>query len=338
VKPSFQSLQEETVAKAENKIAIAKLLSDGEFHSGEKLGQSLGISRAAVANHVKTLSNLGLDIYSVTGRGYKLANHIELIDQKKINSYANKHYSLETHSIIDSTNEHLMKKIRAEDNLVDGHTVIAECQTEGRGRRGRKWQSPFGSHLYFSQYRVIEDGLSAAAGLSLAVGLAVQRACRKFVNSDVELKWPNDILSNNKKLAGVLIEAEGQSDGKCHLVIGIGINFKMPEQSANEIEQAWTDLESLAGCALDRNNLVSVLLEELETIVSKYKETRLDSFVEEWNDSNAYKEQMVKISSNSLVKSGICKGIDNTGALILENIDSGKLEKIFGGEISLRKL
>ena len=324
--------------KAETKITIAKVLADGEFHSGEALGKLLGISRAAVANHVKALSNLGLDIYSVTGRGYKLANHIALLDSDRINAVFNANYSLDTYSIIDSTNEFLMQKIRTEKSLKDGHSVVAECQTAGRGRRGRTWQSPFGSHVYFSQYRIIEDGLSAAAGLSLAVGIAVKRVCEKIVNSKIQLKWPNDILSNGRKLAGVLIEAEGQSDGQCHLVVGIGINFDMPEKSAREIDQAWVDLKTLAGDNLDRNYFVACLIEELDVIVEEYKANRLDNLVEEWNTSNAFKDAEVEISSNTSIKSGTCIGIDSTGALIINSHDSGKREKIFGGEVSLRKV
>lgn len=324
--------------KSETKVSIAKALADGDFHSGEALGKQLGITRAAVANHIKALSNLGLDIYSVTGRGYKLAKNIDLLDSNKINAFFNSRYSLETYTIIDSTNDFLMQRIRAEGKLQDAHTVVAECQTSGRGRRGRKWQSPFGSHVYLSQYRIIEDGLSAAAGLSLAVGIAVKRVCEKFVDTEIMLKWPNDILSDGKKLAGVLIEAEGQSDGQCHLVIGIGINFDMPKKSAAEIDQAWIDLKTLAGDRIDRNHFVACLIEELDDIVREYKDNRLDNLAKEWNLSNAFKASDVEISSNTSIKFGKCIGIDTTGALLIEGQESGKVEKIFGGEVSLRKV
>ena len=326
------------MAKVETKVAIAKILSDGEFHSGETLGKHLGISRAAIANHIKSLSSLGLDIYSVTGRGYKLSSNIELLDSNKINSFLNKFHEIDTYSIIDSTNEYLMNKIRGDEKLINGHSVIAECQTAGRGRRGRTWQSPFGSHVYFSQYRIIEDGLSAAAGLSLAVGIAVRRACARVITHNIELKWPNDVLADGKKLAGVLIEAEGQSDGQCHLVIGIGINFDMPAKYAEEIEQEWTDLKLLAGKTIDRNFFVAGLLEELDDILDEYKENRLENLVAEWNLANAFKDMDVEVSSNTLVKSGSCIGIDSSGALLLESHQSGKIEKIFGGEVSLRKV
>ena len=323
--------------KTQNKTKIASLLSDGEFHSGEALGKVLGISRAAVANHVKSLSELGLDIYSVTGRGYKLSSEIELLDKDKINNSLTIPVSLETYSIIDSTNEYLMKKIREDYELVDGHTVVAECQTDGRGRRGRKWQSPFGSHVYLSQYRTLEDGLTAASGLSLAVGIAVQRAITTLVDAQIQLKWPNDVLCEGKKLAGILIEAEGQSEGKCHLIIGIGINFDMPEKEGLEIDQAWVDIKSLTHKKLDRNKFIATLIEALDTIMIEYSHNRLDNLVDEWNRLDAFHNIEVKVMSNSNVKTGVCRGIDNTGALILEHHESTKRERVFGGEVSLRR-
>ncbi len=323
--------------KSDTKITIANILADGEFHSGQALGESLGISRAAIANHIKSLSQLGLDIYSVTGRGYKLSNNLELLNAEKITQALTTEVNVEAFSIIDSTNEYLMNKIRAEQQLEDSHTVVAECQTDGRGRRGRKWQSPFGSHLYFSQYRVLEDGLSAAAGLSLAVGIAVQKTCQCFVDASVELKWPNDVLVDGQKLAGVLIEAEGQSDGQCHLVIGVGINFDMPEKQSSEIDQPWTDLKTLAGKKPDRNAFASMFIKQLDMVINEYKQHRLDNLVSQWNELNAFADKEVEIISATRTKAGLCKGIDNNGALLLELLDDGSVERIYGGEVSLRK-
>lgn len=336
MKPRLLIIAERKMSRSDTKITIAKILADGEFHSGQALGELLGISRAAVANHIKSLSQLGLDIYSVTGRGYKVSNIIELLDQNKIVKSLAANVPLETFSIIDSTNEYLMKKLRAEQKLDDAYTVVAECQTAGRGRRGRKWQSPFGSHLYFSQYRTLEDGLTAAAGLSLAVGIAVQRACQMLIAEKVELKWPNDVLVQGKKLAGVLIEAEGQSDGQCHLVIGVGINFDMPAKQAEEIDQPWIDLRTLAGSKPDRNQFVALFIEQLNEVIEEYKQHRLDNLTQVWNELNAFAEQEVEIISVSNSKIGICKGIDSTGALLLAT-DQDKLERIYGGEVSLRK-
>ena len=325
------------MAKVDTKIELAKILADGEFHSGEHLGKLFGVSRAAIANHIKSLSDLGLDIYSVSGRGYKLSKDIALLDSKAILNSCDNSLSVETHTVIDSTNEYLLKQIRDHNTLPDAHTVVAECQIAGRGRRGRVWQSPFGSHIYFSQYRIMEDGLSAAAGLSLAVGLAVKNACEQYTTANIALKWPNDVLSDNKKLAGILIEAEGQSDGLCHLIIGIGINVDMPIKAGSEIDQPWTDMTMLSGQTIDRNRFVASLMNELDKVVAEYRASRLENLYKDWNANNAFKDSAVTISSNSQVKEGICKGIDSSGALLIQNTDSDKLEKLFGGEVSLRK-
>ena len=323
------------MAKRDNKIAIAQALSDGEFHSGEHLGKALGISRMAVANHVKSLNALGLDIFSVTGKGYKLSESLSMLSAAEIENEEFKG-KVEVHSIIDSTNAYLSSLIRNKQSLADGYSVIAECQTAGRGRRGRQWQSPFGSHIYFSQYRMMEDGLAAAAGLSLAVGIAVKRACEELVNIELELKWPNDILVEGKKLAGILVEAEGQSDGACHLVIGIGININMPEQFAEQIDQPWTDLNTLASGTINRNRLVRGLLKHLDSVYDEYQSNRLDNLVDEWNAANAHKDKPVKVISTSNEKRGKCLGIDQTGALLLEQAECSTVLKIYGGEVSLR--
>ena len=190
--------------------------------------------------------------------------------------------------------------------------------------------------LYFSQYRSMEDGLAAAAGLSLAVGLAVQRACYETYPTDYRLKWPNDILVNGKKLAGILVEAEGQSDGACHLVIGIGININMPEDAAKEIDQPWTDLTKLTNHNIDRNELVKLLIKHLDLVIAEYRENRLDNLVDDWNRLNAYRDASVRVLSTSNEKRGKCLGIDASGAMLLEDPTTKTVTKIFGGEVSLR--
>lgn len=322
------------MSKIDNKVRIAKTLADGQFHSGEVLGRSLGISRAAVANHVKNLNELGLDVFSVPGKGYRLSQAISMLKEEQIAD--GREETLEVHSIIDSTNEYIASSLRNGIKLKDGHTVVAECQTSGRGRRGRQWQSPFGSHIYFSQYRSMEDGLAAAAGLSLAIGVAVRRACAEICNVDYRLKWPNDILVEGKKLAGILVEAEGQSDGACHLVIGIGINIKMPTDAAKEIDQPWTDLTILSGDDIDRNKLVKGLIKQMDLVLQEYRVFRLDNLHEEWNQHNAFQNAPVKVISNTNEKRGKCLGIDASGAMLLEDSATKKVTKIFGGEVSLR--
>lgn len=324
--------------KRDLKIEIAAILADGKSHSGEELGKQFNVSRTAISNHIKRLTELGLDIFSVHGKGYRIAESLALLNKDKINDSLIKPVPLEVFPIIDSTNSYLMSQVRQQQIVNNGHTVIAECQTAGRGRRGRVWVSPFGSHLYFSQYRRIEDGLAAAAGLSLAVGLAVKFACDEVSGSQLALKWPNDLLSDGKKVAGILVEAEGQSDGVCHIIIGVGINVDMPQQLAKEIDQPWNDLNTIAGAVIDRNELAAALCKHLQIIMEEYQLNKLDNLYHQWNQYNAFQNQLVTITSNKTEQIGRCIGIDRTGALVLEDPESSVRSKVYGGEVSLRKL
>lgn len=323
------------MAKQDNKIAIAKALSDGKFHSGEQLGKELGISRAAIAKHVKSLTLLGIDIFSVTGKGYRLAEPFNLIDQQRLMELCGNNLNIEVHGIIDSTNQRLMDLIRSKQDIDDGLTVISECQTEGRGRRGRSWVSPFGSHIYLSRYFKSHEGLSEVAALSLVIGLAISNAIERYTGVVAELKWPNDVMVNNKKLAGVLVEAEGQSDGFCHLVIGIGINVNMPEESAELITQPWTDLQMVSKKTIDRNEFIAVLLAELDKVIDAFRVDKLTKLYKLWNNRNAFEGDVVNITTGDRVKSGRCIGIDETGALLIE--EDNVISRIFGGEVSLRR-
>ncbi len=321
----------------DNKHKIVQVLSDGEFHSGEVIGQQLGISRAAVSEHIKSLSKIGLDIFSITGKGYQLAGGLSLLDLKQIKHNCSVSNELELFPVIPSTNEYLMGLIKSENTLVDGHTVLAECQTKGKGRRGRTWQSPFGTHVYLSQYRTMDNGLSAASGLSLAIGIAVLNTINLFSNKKCQLKWPNDLLVDGKKIAGILVEAEGQADGICHLVIGVGINVDMPAAVASDIDQPWTDLNTITDSLVDRNEFIAKLLEQLEDTYQEYKLNRLNNLFKLWNKNNAFLNQIVELTSTSKVQVGKCLGIDTSGALLLEDLTSKVTSKIFGGEVSLRK-
>lgn len=318
----------------QTKLAILKELSHEQFVSGQYLAAKLNLSRAAISKQIKSLSDLGLDIYSVTGKGYKLAQPLTLLSSSKI--VDDSKISVEVHPVIDSTNDYIKRQLREGIILAEGHTVVAECQTDGKGRRGKVWVSPFGSHLYMTRYCQSADGLAAASGLSLAVGIAVLEAIGTFVDAEVKLKWPNDVLINNKKIAGVLVEAEGQSDGLCHLIIGIGINVAMPELSGQAIDQPWSDLNSYANGAIDRNELAKALIEKLDAVIAEYKESQLTELYETWNKHNAYKSKLIKLQSANTTKTGICLGVDTTGALLVEDLNTHKIQKFHGGEISLR--
>ncbi|GEB72812.1 Biotin/lipoate A/B protein ligase family [Pseudoalteromonas carrageenovora] len=321
-----------------NKLAILNALNLGGFVSGQALGEELGISRAAVSKHIKMLQEMGLDIFKVTGKGYCLNSQVGLLNKTQIDQ----HYkalgastaNVEVHPIIDSTNSELMRRLQSKAELESGKVIVAEMQQAGRGRRGRVWQSPFGANLYYSYFWRLDDGLQAAMGVSIAVGLAVYDAIKALYQIDVELKWPNDIYINKQKLAGVLVELDGQPQGPCQLVIGIGINLQMPESFSQHIDQAWTDLNQHTQ-QLYKNELVASLTYYLEKRLLQYSQSGLQEMYEQWNALNAFAGEQIELNTGHRSWRGICEGIDPQGGIRIRQ--DGEVKSYYGGEVSLRK-
>ncbi|MBS4639249.1 bifunctional biotin--[acetyl-CoA-carboxylase] ligase/biotin operon repressor BirA [Aeromonas media] len=310
---------------------LITLLSDGQFHSGEQLGEQLGISRAAVSKHMTALKELGLDLFSLTGKGYRLAVPMALYDEAQLQALAPM-APVHCFSVIDSTNQYLFERV---NQLSSGESCLAECQTAGRGRRGKPWVSPFGCQLILSMYWRLEQGMAAAMGLSLAVGVAVVEALESLGYPGVELKWPNDLYYQGRKLAGILVEMSGSAGASCHLVIGIGLNLAMPSQQGEKIDQAWSELRHVQPELVDRNQLAACVLLHLQAAMQTFEQSGLASFVESWNRLDYFTGQPVKLLMGEQVIRGIARGIDDRGALRLET-DEG-IKVYLGGEISLRR-
>ncbi|WP_299085047.1 bifunctional biotin--[acetyl-CoA-carboxylase] ligase/biotin operon repressor BirA [uncultured Paraglaciecola sp.] len=313
---------------------LLAILADSQFHSGEVLGKSLGISRAAISNHIKELSSLGLDIYKVTGKGYRVARPLTLLNLEKIKERVAGACTadIEVLNVIGSTNQYLKEKL---PEVKNGHTCLAEAQTAGRGRHGRKWVSPYGSSLYMSMGWSFSGGYSALGGLSLAVGVALVGALHHCGIQGVQLKWPNDIYAKGKKLAGVLIEVEGQIDSLCQAIIGIGLNVSLPS-NVDEIDQPWTDLSQLITATVDRNLLASALISELHRSLTLFEESGLEPFINKWRALDIYANQGIKLIIGKQTITGISRGIDSTGAILIETKQG--IEAYHGGEISVRPL
>ncbi|MCJ8351028.1 bifunctional biotin--[acetyl-CoA-carboxylase] ligase/biotin operon repressor BirA [Moritella sp.] len=309
---------------------LIRLLADGEFHSGEALGATLGVSRMAVSKQIKVLETIGLDVFKVTGKGYKLSAPLQLLDAEQIAAGCG--VTVESHQVLGSTNQHLLDKAAL---LQKGHSCFAEYQTAGRGRRGKKWVSPYGSHLYTSTYWSLDAGIQAASGLSLVIGIAVARTLTDLGIVNTQLKWPNDVYVDGKKIAGVLVEIIATAGGECHLVIGLGLNVNMPLQAGLEIDQAWTDINQQLPHSLDRNALATSYLTHLIKILTDFESFGFGHFVEEWNCCDAFRDSPVVLTIGNKKKYGIAKGIDHSGALLLE-ID-GVISPFVGGEVSLRR-
>ncbi|NBA96179.1 bifunctional biotin--[acetyl-CoA-carboxylase] ligase/biotin operon repressor BirA [Pseudomonas sp. R5(2019)] len=312
-------------------LTLLKLLKDGRFHSGQALGVALGISRSAVWKQLQHLeTELNLKIHKVRGRGYQLAAPLVLLDEQLIASRDSASWSAMVFDSIDSTNAEALRAI--ERGQPAPFMVLAERQTAGRGRRGRKWVSPFGENLYYSLVLRIDGGMRQLEGLSLVVGLAVLQALRELGIAEAGLKWPNDVLVGKRKIAGILLELVGDPADVCHVVLGVGINANM--RTADEVDQDWTSIQLETGRSVDRNLLVGLLNAKLQAYLARHRDSGFAAIQPEWERCHLWQGRQVSLIAGAQQVDGVVLGIDQQGALRLQ---VGNVEKHFsGGELSLR--
>ncbi|WPN46734.1 MULTISPECIES: bifunctional biotin--[acetyl-CoA-carboxylase] ligase/biotin operon repressor BirA [unclassified Pseudomonas] len=312
-------------------LTLLKLLKDGRFHSGEALGAALGISRSAVWKQLQHLeAELGLSIHKVRGRGYQLSTSLVLLDPAEILRASSCAWPALVYDSIDSTNAEALRLI--ERGQAAPFLVLAERQTAGRGRRGRKWVSPFAENAYYSLVLRIDGGMRQLEGLSLVVGLAVMQTLRELGIPGVGLKWPNDVLVGQKKIAGILLELVGDPADVCHVVLGVGINVNM--QSTDEVDQEWTSMRLESGRVFDRNHLVASLSVTLQRYLARHQADGFLAIQSEWEQNHLWQGRNVSLIAGVNKIEGQVIGIDSQGALRLR---VGGVEKVFsGGELSLR--
>ncbi len=309
--------------------ALLAVLADGAFHSGEQIGAELGISRAAISQQIKSLRLLGLEIFSITGKGYRLNTPLQLLNRESIQQHLND-VPVHTCAVIDSTNQYMMAQL---DRWQKGECLLAETQTAGRGRRGRQWHSPFGSQFIMSMYWRLDDGPSAAMGLSLAIGVAVVQALESVGYRDLSLKWPNDIYMARRKLAGILVEMSAAVGGICHLVIGVGVNLNLPDAVIAQLDQPCAHLAEQP-VVVDRNQLSATIIRALRNALALFEKQGLTAFLMDWNRLDIFMQQPVQVLLGNQVIHGIYCGIDEQGNMLLQ--DHEGMHKFVGGEISLR--
>lgn len=318
------------------RTALIRILADGQFHSGEALGQALGITRAGVWKHLRALKARGIEICSVPGKGHRLSAPIELLSEAQTRSALtaparSRLGGLELHEHIDSTNSELRRRAVV---LPSAFVCLAEEQTSGRGRYGRSWASPFARNLYLSLLWRFDAGPDALPGLSLAVGVAVLRALRGLGVAGVGLKWPNDLVWRGAKCAGTLIELTGESCSSCSAVIGVGVNVDMPRPLGAAITQPWTDLSAISGEPVSRNRLAGTLVSELIEMLAAFESTGLAPVLDEWRQHDVMYGQPIIVTTAHGDVTGIARGIDAGGALLVES--GGGMKRYLSGDVSVR--
>jgi len=310
-------------------LTLVSILADGEFHSGEQLGERLGMSRAAINKHIQTLRDWGVDVFTVPGKGYSLPEPIQLLNEEQIVAQVQTG-KVAVLPVIDSTNQYLLDRI---SELRSGDACVAEYQQAGRGRRGRKWFSPFGANLYLSMYWRLEQGPAAAIGLSLVIGIIMAEVLQELGAENVRVKWPNDLYLGDRKLAGILVELTGKTGDAAQIVIGAGINLSMRRAESDVINQGWVNLQE-AGVVIDRNTLAVRLINALRSALQSFEQEGLSPWLSRWKKLDNFIDRPVKLIIGEREIFGISRGIDAQGALLLEQ--DGIIKPWMGGEISLR--
>lgn len=315
-------------------LELLKLLQDGRFHSGEALGAQLGISRSAIWKQLQGLeAELGVEVFKVPGRGYRLSSPMILLSAERISQGAlGSGWPVAVEPSVDSTNAEIFRRLEAGERAP--FVLLAERQTAGRGRRGRVWASPFAENLYCSVVLRVDGGMSQVEALSLTVGLAVAKTLQSLGLNGVQLKWPNDVLVDGRKISGILLELAGDPADVCHVVIGIGINVNMANDAPGAIDQPWASVRQCMGRMLDRNDLAAELLLQLRDCLSMHWQHGFAGLREEWEALHAWRGRSVVLTAGNNATLGVVLGVDERGAVRL-SVDG--VDRAFsGGELSLR--
>lgn len=315
---------------------VLRQLADGDFHSGEDLARALGMSRASVWHAVRALEAAGFDVYRIRGRGYRLVAAVSLLDREAVLrglGSESARFALEILDEVASTNTLLMA--RAQAGAPGGAVIAAEWQTAGRGRMGREWHAGIGGALTFSLLWRFSQGAGFLSGLSLAAGVAVMRALQALGISDAGLKWPNDVVWRGGKLAGILIEMQGEMLGPSAAVIGIGLNVRVADAVRDRIDQAVSDLETACGRTLDRNAVLASMLVELRHALEVFARDGLAPFRDEWQRHHVHQDKPVTLLlPGARREQGVARGVAEDGALLIET--RAGLQRCHSGEVSLR--
>lgn len=310
--------------------------------SGAVLARDSGQTRAAVWKRIEALREAGVAIEARAGRGYVLAQALDLLDADAICGALPPELrpgitSLEVAWSLDSSNSELLRRATPRSGVA---VLLAERQTGGRGRRGRSWASPLAANLYLSLARQFEGGLARLGGLSLVAGVAVAEALQSLGYGAIGLKWPNDLVVADgvalRKLGGLLVEGGGEHAGPVRAVIGLGLNVRMPPAHARDIGQPWIDLAAMAGARpVERNRIAAAVLAALLPALARFDRDGLAVFLPRYADHDVLLQREVVLHGNGAEASGTALGLAPDGALRVRLAD-GQVRSFHAGEASVR--
>jgi BirA family biotin operon repressor/biotin-[acetyl-CoA-carboxylase] ligase len=316
-------------------------LADGRFHSGEALARHLHVSRSAVWKAVGSLRALGAELEAVRNRGYRLNAATEPLTAAAIREHLPRELraqvpKLEAVWSIASTNSALLERRGPQSGASE--VLLAEYQSAGRGRRGRAWLAPPGGAICLSLSWVFREVPPDLGALGLVIGVCALRALRELGVQGASLKWPNDLLLGDRKLAGVLIDLRAESGGPAYVVIGIGLNVALGEGLRKRIAQAGlpaTDLASAGLAARSRNRIAAALVGACVRGLSGFEREGLKSFLEEWRGADALRGRTIEVrTAEGTTSRGFARGIDLHGALMVETPQG--VRRFISGDVTVR--
>ena len=317
-------------------------LADGRTHSGEELALKFGVTRAAIWKQVAKLADLGLAVEAAPGAGYRLAHGLDLLDVEALRAalepaVAARLAKLEVFTELDSTNRRLLAAPPSVGSL---DVCIAEYQNAGRGRRGRRWQAPLGSGIALSVGWQFAGVPAEPSALTLAVGVAVRRVLDRVAGITIALKWPNDLVFDERKLGGILLEIQAEAHGGAHVVVGVGLNVALPAAllpSLCDWPRGAVDLTTALGRAPPpRAVLAAALVNEIAALLADYPAQGFAAYRTEWRSADYLRGRAVRLDEAAGRLFGTALGIDADGALLVET-DGGK-RRVVAGDVSVRSV
>ena len=315
---------------------LNRLRGAEEFVSGQQLCEEFGVSRTAVWKAINQLKEEGYEIEAVHNKGYRLLGCPDIISAEEVKSRLHTDWAgceVRYFDTLDSTN--ICAKRMAEEGAPNGTLVIADKQTAGRGRCGRVWETPKGTAIAMTLLMRPNLRPEKASMLTLVMGMAVTRAVNELYSLNCQIKWPNDIVYQGKKLCGILTEMSADMDQIHYVIVGIGINVQMTD-FPKEIQNTATSLKLVTGKTLLRNELLAKVLEEFEVLYEQFVSAEsLKNLKAEYESRLANKDNRVNVLAPSGAWQGICLGIKEDGALLVQRED-GNVEEVIAGEVSVR--
>ena len=321
------------------------LLADGQLHSGPELAAALGVSRAAVWKQIRQLGELGIEVKALPGKGYRLALPVELLSADAITAALSPAArdlltSLDVHWLLDSTSDELLRQPRVAPSRA--RACIAEYQSGGRGRRGRRWFAAAGEGLCLSVAWCFPQAPASLSCLGLAVGIGVLRALRLAGAEEAQLKWPNDIVLNGQKLAGILVDVQGEAGGPLQVVAGVGVNYALSAATIDSVAAAGglrpaslnEVLPASGESPLGRSRVAAALIDAILEVLREFAAQEFQTLAGEWRAADYLQGHPVTVSADQGSFAGIASGISGDGQLRV--LIDGRIREFMTGDVSVR--